>query len=85
VLVAVGGAPETAQVSIGTQLLTATDGQPGDGFGRQVAIDGDRLIVGANGDDDRGVDAGSAYIFVKDSKSKWTPSRSSRPGPCRQA
>ena len=31
------------------QFLVATDGEPGDGFGRQLALDGDTLLVGASG------------------------------------
>ena len=34
-----------------------------DGFGASVAIDGNRAIVGAFGDDERGTDAGAAYVF----------------------
>lgn len=44
--------------------LTASDGQPGDAFGRAVALSGDSLIVGAplraNG-------RGGAYLFVRES------------------
>ena len=43
--------------------LRATDGSPGDCFGASVCIGGDYLIVGAFGDDDRGYESGSAYIF----------------------
>jgi hypothetical protein len=42
--------------------LTAPDGTTGDAFGR-VAVGGDVLIVGANGDDDNGMGSGSAYVF----------------------
>ena len=48
-----------------TAKLTASDGQAGDNFGRSVAIDGDTAVVGAAGDDDRGGDSGSAYVFEK--------------------
>ncbi len=34
-----------------------------DHFGRSVAISQDRLIIGAHGDDDRGMNAGAAYIY----------------------
>ena len=35
--------------------------QPGDAFGRHVALDGATGFVTATGDDDRGVDSGAAY------------------------
>ncbi len=43
--------------------LRASDGQPGDFFGFAVAVSGDVVVVGAFGDDDRGTNAGSAYVF----------------------
>lgn len=42
--------------------LVASDGQPGDQFGR-VAIDGDTAIISAPSDDDNGFDSGSVYVF----------------------
>jgi hypothetical protein len=45
--------------------LTVPDG-PADFFGPGVAIRADVVIVGANGDDDNGADAGAAYIFRRD-------------------
>ncbi|MEQ9094636.1 MAG: GC-type dockerin domain-anchored protein [Phycisphaerales bacterium] len=33
-------------------------------YGGAVALDGDRLIVGASGDDSRATDAGAAYLFA---------------------
>lgn len=39
------------------------DGDKSDHFGFSVAIDGDRVVVGAKGDDDRGSQSGSAYVF----------------------
>lgn len=49
----------------GTQMhkLTAADGASGDRFGFSVAMDGSTAIVGAYGDDDRGSNSGSAYLF----------------------
>lgn len=53
------------------QTLTANDGESFDYFGYSAAIDGDRLIIGAYGDNiDTISDQGSAYIFVK-SVSTW--------------
>jgi len=45
------------------QKLLASDGAEDDSFGRSVAIDGNIVIVGADGDDDNGSSSGSAYIF----------------------
>lgn|GEM_PF-681080 len=35
----------------------------GDRYGNSVSIDGDVAVVGAHGDDDKGIDAGAAYVF----------------------
>ena len=43
--------------------LIAPDGARYDVFGRSVAIDGDYALIGASGDDDKGRDSGSAYLF----------------------
>lgn len=52
--------------------LTASDGAAEDQFGRQVAIDGDTIVVGARQDDHAGgANAGSAYVFTR-SGSLWT-------------
>ncbi|HBO44685.1 MAG TPA: hypothetical protein DD670_12285, partial [Planctomycetaceae bacterium] len=50
--------------------LTASDGAAGDHFGQSVSISGTTAIIGASGDDDRGTDAGSVYIF-QDSGTGW--------------
>jgi hypothetical protein len=49
----------------GTQSakLTASDGAASDNFGRSVAVSGTTAIVGAQKDDDNGIDSGSAYLF----------------------
>ncbi len=44
-------------------VLVAEDGQPGDWFGRSVAISNTTAIVGASGDDDNGSNSGSVYVF----------------------
>ena len=41
------------------------DNEANDHFGISVAMDGDRVVVGARGDDDRGPQAGSAYVFLR--------------------
>ncbi len=47
------------------QKLTASDAKPTDYFyfGRSVAISGNRIVVGAFGDDNKGNASGSAYVF----------------------
>ncbi len=44
------------------QKLIASDGEPGDKFGRSVGISNNFLIIGASGDNDSG---GSAYVFIR--------------------
>ena len=44
--------------------LTASDGAARDQFGFAVAVSGDTVVVGAQGDDDNGSNSGSAYVFV---------------------
>ena len=46
--------------------LLAADGAPGDFFGFSVSIAGDAVLVGAWGCDDRGTNAGAAYVFRRD-------------------
>jgi len=43
--------------------LTASDAASGDSFGISVAISGNTVIAGASGDDDGGLESGSAYLF----------------------
>jgi len=45
------------------QKLTAGDGGGGDFFGRHLDLDGDRVVITADGDDDLDSDAGAAYVF----------------------
>jgi hypothetical protein len=45
--------------------LTASDGAEGDAFGISVAVAGQTIIVGADRDDDNGLDSGSSYVFVQ--------------------
>ncbi len=51
--------------------LTASDGATDDYFGSSVAVYGDTALVGARGDDDKGSNSGSAYVFVRNGVS-WT-------------
>ncbi len=56
-----------------TQLLkvTANDAATSDRFGVSVAIDGDNAVIGADRNDDAGVDSGSAYLYHFDGAS-WS-------------
>jgi hypothetical protein len=48
------------------QKLTASDAAPNDGFGVSVSVSDNTAMVGASSDDNAGgVDAGSAYVFVR--------------------
>jgi len=44
--------------------LTASDGAADDYFGCSVSVNGDYALLTAYGDDDNGVDSGSAYVFM---------------------
>lgn len=51
--------------------LIASDGLAGDEFGRSVALDGDRLVVGAFSADANGLDAGAVYLFELGGAGLW--------------
>ena len=51
--------------------LIASDAASRDYFGRSVALDGDTALIGATGDDDNGMNTGSAYVFTR-SAGEWT-------------
>ena len=51
--------------------LLASDGTINDLFGSAVSLDGEYAIIGAYGNDDSGVESGSAYIFKRDG-TVWT-------------
>jgi len=54
------------------QKLTASDAAANDVFGASVSVSGDTAVVGATNDDNAGgIDAGSAYVFVR-SGGVWT-------------
>jgi hypothetical protein len=46
-----------------SQLLSASDAAAADGFGYDVAIDGDVMVVGAYHSSQHGTNSGSAYVF----------------------
>ena len=52
-------------------LLTADDAGAGDSLGSALSIDGDTLLVGAPGDDDGALNAGAAYVFVRQG-TRWS-------------
>lgn len=52
--------------------LVAADGAIGDFFGRAVAIDGDRALVGSVLDDDGAGNAGSVYAYERSSGGTWS-------------
>jgi len=51
--------------------LRAVDPDYHDFFGTSVSVSGDTVIVGANGDNEKGNDAGAAYVFERDSLGMW--------------
>jgi parallel beta-helix repeat protein len=59
--------------------IVASDGDAADWFGCSVSISGDKAIVGAMGDDDKGSNFGSAYIFEK-TGGVWTEMAKLTPG-----
>ena len=68
-------APPSAQQA----KLTASDAASGDLFGSSISIDGDTAVVGATGDDDKGIQSGSAYVFVR-SGTTWSQQAKLTPG-----
>ncbi|MTE26690.1 LamG-like jellyroll fold domain-containing protein [Winogradskyella ouciana] len=51
--------------------LTASDAAAGDNFGFSVSVSGKYAIVGAFGKDSNGIDAGAAYVFIRNGTT-WT-------------
>ena len=45
--------------------LTANDGSPGDLFGISAAISGNTILVGADLNEEKGFNAGAAYVFTR--------------------
>lgn len=45
------------------QRLVPSDSHPNQNFGTSVSVDGDILLIGAQGDDQNGESSGAAYIF----------------------
>lgn len=59
------GSAYVFDASTGAELrkLNAADGAALDRFGSELAMDGDRALIAAAGDDDHGAESGSAYVF----------------------
>ena len=53
------------------QVLSASDGEVGDGFGTSVSISGDTLLIGAPNDSDIVPGSGSVYAFTR-TAGVWT-------------
>ena len=54
------------------EKLLASDGAAYDFFGDSVSVYNNTAVIGADGDDDKGSNSGSAYVFVKNSTGHWT-------------
>ncbi len=52
-----------AATGLELRKISPIDGAAGDEFGSSVSISGGRVLVGARGDDDAGLESGSAYLF----------------------
>ena len=52
--------------------LTAPDAKVSDNFAR-VIVDGETMIVGAGGNNDKGIDAGAAYVYTRGEHGGWIP------------
>ncbi|SHI10274.1 hypothetical protein [Ferrimonas marina] len=51
--------------------LTQSQGQDQDLFGIAVALSGDRVLIGASGEDSQGTDSGAAYLFDSEDGQQW--------------
>ena len=51
--------------------LVASDRYVGQRFGAAVALEGDRVVVNAPGDDEAGDNAGALYIFERSTRGEW--------------
>ena len=53
------------------QKLTTSDAAAEDWFGSSVAVEGNTAVIGAERDDDNGINSGSVYVFTR-STGVWT-------------
>ena len=63
---------KSGSVWVPSGRLSAADGQPGNQFGSALALEAPLAAIGAPGDDERGLDAGAAWLFHWDGQS-WLP------------
>jgi hypothetical protein len=50
----------------------ASDAQDGDAFGRSVSLSGGTALTGASAEDEHGIDAGAAYVFIRQPRASVT-------------
>ena len=55
----------------GISLLPNDPLEPFDNFGEAVAVDGNTMVIGKNGDNTQGLSAGAAYIYELDGSNNW--------------
>lgn len=51
--------------------LSASDASAEDRFGSTVELNGDRMVIGASGNDDDGENSGAAYVFERLANGDW--------------
>lgn len=78
--VLVASLPSTASAQI--SRIPPTDASAGNFFGSAVAIDGDRLLVGATGFDACGASSGAAFVYERDEAGAWGLAAEIRAGDC---
>lgn len=71
ILVAMPGRNQVVDLTQGT-ALQANDSAPGDLFGQNIALSANTAVIGAPANDEKGTDAGAAYVFVRDSSGQWS-------------
>ena len=77
----VGSPPLRAQIV----KLPHPDTTAGNFFGNATALDGDRALVGASGEDVCGENSGAAYVFERDAEADvWRNVAQLVPSDCRQ-
>ncbi|MCA9923644.1 MAG: hypothetical protein KC421_14800 [Anaerolineales bacterium] len=58
-------------VSDNLESIIPVNGQPGDWFGYEIAINGSIMVASARYGDGNVADSGTAYVFEKDSNASW--------------
>jgi hypothetical protein len=71
ILIGMSGRNQVIDYTHGT-LLQANDSAAGDLFGQKVAVSGNTAVVGAPTNDEKGTDAGAAYVFIGDATGHWS-------------